>query len=131
MDIHLSHYELILLVLISSLIVLPPSTRKRPSVPADSSVVRPTVDHPFSYYRLQTLQPYHLFQSHISFTNEPSDTFTAPPVAPVAHPAVETPHFSPPTFNPVVTAATVPGINEIADFVVQKLLALPTLHCQV
>ena len=38
-------------MLVSSLIAPRPSTRKRPSVPTDSSVVPPTVDHPLLYWR--------------------------------------------------------------------------------
>ena len=38
-------------MLVSSLIAPRPSTRKRPSVPTNSSAVPPTVDHPLSYWR--------------------------------------------------------------------------------
>ena len=38
-------------MLVSSLIAPRPSTRKRPSVPTDSSAVPPTVNHPLSYWR--------------------------------------------------------------------------------
>ena len=157
-------------MLVSSLIAPRPSTRKRPSVPTDSSAVPSTVDHPLSYWRslpkeslrlecntlhlvdtgtiptlARRIYDYHRHQlpaashrnrttdqSALPYVPEPhlihdsSVTFSAPPVSPVGHPAAEPPHFSSPPFNPVVTAAPVPDINEIADLVVQRLLSSPT-----
>ena len=138
-------------MLVSSLIGPRPSTRKRPSVATDSSAVPPTVDHPLSCWRslpkeslrlecntlhlvdtgtiptlARRIYDYHRNQLPAASHRNRTTNQSALLYVPEPRPAAEPPHFSSPPFNPVVTAAPVPDINEIADLVVQRLLSSAT-----